>query len=85
MGMVGQRHDPSALPRGKGSDTHCMGGWVGPRSGTHCIGGWVGPTAVLDWCGKPRPIEIQPLGSAARLSSPDPHRNTTYKIIPSSL
>ena len=25
------------------------------RTGTHCIRGWVGPRTVLDWCGKSRP------------------------------
>jgi hypothetical protein len=29
------------------------------RPDTHCIGGWVGPRAVLDECGKSRPNEIQ--------------------------
>ena len=26
------------------------------RHGTHCIGGWVGPRAILDGCGKSRPL-----------------------------
>jgi hypothetical protein len=25
------------------------------RSGTHCVGGWVGPRTGLDGCGKSRP------------------------------
>ena len=39
MEVGGQRHDPAALPMGK-------------KSGTHCIGGCVGPRAGLDGCGK---------------------------------
>jgi hypothetical protein len=42
MGVDGQRHAPAALPPGK-------------RSGTHCIGGWVGPRASLDVCRESRP------------------------------
>ena len=30
MGVGGQRHTPAALPPGK-TDTHCIGGWGGPR------------------------------------------------------
>jgi hypothetical protein len=41
MRVVGQHHDPAALPR--------------ERPGTHCKGCWVGPRAGLDGCGKPRP------------------------------
>jgi hypothetical protein len=34
MGVSGQRHAPAALyPWGKGSGTHWIGGWVGPRAG----------------------------------------------------
>ena len=33
MGVDGQRHTPAALPPGKSPDTHCIGGWVGPRAG----------------------------------------------------
>ena len=40
--MCGQRHAPAALPPGK-------------RSGIHCIGGWKGPRTGLDGCGKYRP------------------------------
>jgi len=42
MAVGVQRHAPAALPTGK-------------RSGTHCIGGWVGPRAGLDGCGKSSP------------------------------
>ena len=42
MGMCGECHAPVALPQGKKSGTHCIGGWVGPRTG-------------LKWCGKSRP------------------------------
>jgi hypothetical protein len=42
MWVGGQRHAPPALPPGKRPDTHCIGGWVGPRAG-------------LDGCGKSRP------------------------------
>ena len=38
----GQPPSPVAMPPGKRSDTHCTGGWVGPRAG-------------LDRCGKSRP------------------------------
>jgi hypothetical protein len=33
MGVVGQRHDPTAWPPGKRTGTQCIGGWVGPRAG----------------------------------------------------
>jgi hypothetical protein len=33
MGVGGQLHAPAALPPGKRPGTHCIGGWVGPRSG----------------------------------------------------
>jgi hypothetical protein len=39
--MGGQRHTQSAIPR-EGTDTHCIGNWVGSRAG-------------LDGCGKSRP------------------------------
>jgi hypothetical protein len=42
MGVGGQRHALAALPPRKGPDTHCIGGWVGPRAG-------------LDGYGKSRP------------------------------
>jgi hypothetical protein len=34
MGVSGQRHAPAVLyPPGEGTpDTHCTGGWVGPRA-----------------------------------------------------
>jgi hypothetical protein len=32
MDMSGQLHAPAALPQGKGSGTHWIGGWVGPRA-----------------------------------------------------
>ena len=41
MGLCGQRHAPTVLPR-EGLVTHCTGDWVGPR-------------AVLDGSGKSRP------------------------------
>jgi hypothetical protein len=31
-GVGGHRHAPAALPPGKRPDTHCIGGWVGPRT-----------------------------------------------------
>ena len=31
-GVGGQRHAPAALPR-EMPGTHCIGGWVGPRTG----------------------------------------------------
>jgi hypothetical protein len=39
MLVGGQRLAPTALPKGKTLGTHCIGGWVGPRTG-------------LDGCGK---------------------------------
>jgi hypothetical protein len=42
MRVRGQRYFPVALPLEKRPVTHCVGGWVGPRTG-------------LDWCGKSRP------------------------------
>ena len=54
MGVGGQRHAPAALPPGKGSGIHFIGGWDGPRS-------------RLDVCGKSGPhrdsISIQPVAS----------------------
>jgi hypothetical protein len=41
-GMSSQRHALAALPLEKRSDTHCTGGWVGPRAG-------------LDGCGNSLP------------------------------
>jgi hypothetical protein len=43
MGVGGQLHAPAALPPGN-------------RPGTHCIGGWVGPRSRLDGCEKSRPL-----------------------------
>jgi hypothetical protein len=37
MGVGGQCHAPAALLPGKSINTHCTGGWVGPR-------------ANKDWC-----------------------------------
>jgi hypothetical protein len=31
--VSGQLHAPEALPQGKSSGTHWIGGWVGPRAG----------------------------------------------------
>jgi hypothetical protein len=45
MEVDGQRHAPAALPPGK-------------KTGTHCIGGWVGPRVGLDGCGKSLPTGI---------------------------
>ena len=42
MRVGGQLHAPTALAPGK-------------RPGTHCIGGWVDPRTGLDGCGKSRP------------------------------
>jgi hypothetical protein len=33
MGLDGLRHAPAALSPGKRPNTHCTGGWVGPRGG----------------------------------------------------
>jgi hypothetical protein len=33
MSVGGQRNVPAALLSGKKPDTHCVGGWVGPRAG----------------------------------------------------
>ena len=41
-GVRGQLHAPAALYPRERTDTHCTGGWVGPRAG-------------LDSCGKSRP------------------------------
>ena len=51
-GVSGQRHAPAALPPGKRPGTHCIGGWVGPRSG-------------LDGCGKSRPHRDSIPGSSS--------------------
>jgi len=45
VGVGAQRHVPAALAR--------------ERPNTHCIGGWVGPRAGLDRCGKSRPTGIR--------------------------
>jgi len=42
MGVDGQRHAPASTS-GERPDTHCIGGWVGPRVG-------------LDGRGKSRPL-----------------------------
>ena len=41
-GVGGQRHAPAAFTPRERPETHCTGGWVGPRAG-------------LDRCGKSRP------------------------------
>ena len=41
-GVGGEHHAPDALPPGKRPDTHCTGGWMGPR-------------VSLDGCGNSRP------------------------------
>ena len=56
MGVGGQHHTPAALPPGK-------------RSGTHRIGGWVGPRAGLDGYGKSRPTGIRSPDRPARSES----------------
>ena len=56
MGVGSQRHALAALPPGE-------------RPGTHCIRGWVGPRTGLDGCGKSRlqpgfdPRTVQPIAS----------------------
>jgi len=32
-GVSGQQHAPAILYPREGPDTHCTGGWVGPRAG----------------------------------------------------
>ena len=55
-GVGVQHHAPAALPPGK-------------RTGTHCIGGWVGPRVGQEGCGKSRPppgidpLTVQPVAS----------------------
>jgi hypothetical protein len=56
MGVGGQHQAPAALPPGKIPDTHCIGGWVGPRAG-------------LDGCGKSRPTGIRSPDRPARSQS----------------
>jgi len=56
MWVDGQRHAPAALPPER-PDTHCIGGWVGPRAG-------------LDRCIKSRPpTGIRSLDRPARSES----------------
>jgi hypothetical protein len=56
MRVSRQRHAPAAL-------------LLRERPGTHCIGGWVGPRTGLDGCGKSRPSPgfdpraVQPVAS----------------------
>ena len=64
MGVDGQHHAPAALPPGK-------------RSGIHCIGGWVSPRTGLDGCGKSRP---PPPGFDPRTVQPVGSRYTDYAI-----
>ena len=52
MGMGGQHHAPTALPLER-PDTHCTGGWVGPRAG-------------LEGCGKSRPHQDSIPGPSSR-------------------
>ena len=35
LGVRGQGHAPAALPPGKKSKTHCIGGWVCLRAGLY--------------------------------------------------
>ena len=51
-GMGGQRHAPAALPRGKRSGTHCIRGWVGPRTGADNLAlTWIrSPDRRKLWC-----------------------------------
>ena len=54
--MRGQRQVPAVLYPRERPDTHCIGGWVGPRAG-------------LDRCGKSRPIGIRSPDHPARSQS----------------
>ena len=57
-GVGGQSHAPAALPPGK-------------RSGAHCIGGRVGPMAVLNGCGKSRsPSTVDKKNQSASIVMP---------------
>jgi hypothetical protein len=75
-GVRCQRHTPAALPTGK-------------RSSTHCIGGWIGPRAFLDCCGKsrpykesiPEPSSQKQVGIPTALSRPY-HQGVHFFIIP---
>jgi hypothetical protein len=58
MGLTGQRHDPAALsPWERTPDTHCTGGWVGPRAGpdTEARGKILSPPPGIkrQWPGRP--------------------------------
>ena len=46
MGVGGQRHAPAALPTGKRSGAHCIGGWVGSRAGLDACGTFA-PTGLI--------------------------------------
>jgi len=72
MGVGGQRHAPTALPR--------------ERPGTHCVGGSVVPRAGVDRCGKFLPTGIRSPDRQARSetlyrqSYPGPRRNIRRNI-----
>jgi hypothetical protein len=55
MVVGGQRHAPAALPPGE--------------TNTHCIGGWVGPKTRLDGFGKSRPYRHSILDRPVRSES----------------
>ena len=57
------------------------------RLGTHCIGGWVGPRTGLDRCGKSRPHRdsipgpSSPWAVATPIELPGPRENTSGWVI----
>jgi hypothetical protein len=58
MGVGGQRHVPALLySRDRVTDTHCTGGWVGPRAGmdTEAAGKILLPLPGIEpqWHGRP--------------------------------
>jgi hypothetical protein len=64
MGVSGQRHDPAALyPRERTPDTHCTGGWVGPRRGldTEARGEILSPLPEIEPRSPGRPVRSQTL------------------------
>jgi hypothetical protein len=69
-GVDGQRHAPAVYPL--------------ERSGTHCIRGWVGPRTGLDGCGKSRPSPgfdprtVQPVASRYTDRAIAAHRQPSY-------
>jgi hypothetical protein len=75
MEVGGHRHTPAALAPGKRPSTHCIGGWVGPRTGLTGSGKSCPPNGIRS---PDRPARSELL---YRLSYPGPHQFSITKSI----